>query len=156
MLVKEALVFRRAGAIGLRIAPAIEQIASLSVMAAAMTGRFSRRCAVVDDPDFAEFAAAHHHLIELGVVSHGIAVGPIGQKTGKLPPASGADIADAFQTVQRVVFFAVGLLSVDFFAVRFFGVIFFRIVLIRRGTGKSCQIAKCRSPVRAKFTSINS
>ena len=100
--------------------------------------------------------AAHHHLIELGVVSHGIAVGPIGQKTGKLPPASGADIAERFQSVQRIVFFAVGFLSVDFCAVRFFGVVFFRIVLIRRATGESCQIAKCRSAPSAKFTSINS
>ena len=37
VLVKEPLIFRRAGAIGLRIAPAIEKIAALAVMAARVT-----------------------------------------------------------------------------------------------------------------------
>ncbi len=134
VLIEEPLILRRAGAIGLRIAPAVEQIAAVAGAASFVPRRFGRRGGVVDDPDFAELPSTKHHLIELGIVGDGIAVDPVRQKAGELYAAGRADVADPFQPVQRIVLGA-GLLRL----------ILFRLGLVRRRAGKAGQIGEGRA-----------
>ena len=117
----------RAGAIGLWVSPTIEEIAALSMFAAIVAGRFGGGRAMVDDPDFAELAGAQHDLIELSVVRDGVAVDPVGQKTGELLSTGRSDITQALEAIQRVVFLAIRLLVVGLLVVGLLGVIFLRL-----------------------------
>src|SRR5205807_1488286 len=66
VLKEEFLVLGASGAIGARVAPAIEKVAASSVAAALVPGGLGD--AVVDDPNLVEFGAAEHDLVEIGAV----------------------------------------------------------------------------------------
>src|SRR5207249_10478229 len=54
VLSKQTLILRRSGAIDARVTPAIKHVAALAAPSASSSSCLFRRCAVVDDPNFAE------------------------------------------------------------------------------------------------------
>src|SRR5262249_53467105 len=94
VLAGELLVLVAAGAVGPRVAPAVEQVAALAVAAALVAGRLGGGGAVVEDPDLAELVDAEHDLVQLGVVGHGVDVGPVRLDARPLLAGGGADVAD--------------------------------------------------------------
>src|SRR5262245_21785273 len=80
MLESEELVLLSASPIGLRISPAVKQIASLAGTTAGAPRGFLRRGAVVDNPHFIEGRHAQDDLIELRIVVDGIGMEHISQK----------------------------------------------------------------------------
>src|SRR5262245_2436439 len=74
--------------IRLRIAPAIEQVASLAGSSPRAPRGLHRGRAVIDDPDLAEIAEADDDLVEVGVVGDRVEVRPVGA-AGTTPPAGG-------------------------------------------------------------------
>jgi len=62
--------------VGLGVAPAVEEIAAVAVDATLVACRFLGGGAVVDDPDLVEVMGADEDLVELGVVIHGVDIGP--------------------------------------------------------------------------------
>src|SRR5262249_39992359 len=77
VLAEEPLIGVGARSVSFGVPPAVEEVAALAALAARMAGRFRLRCAVIDDPEFAEGVYAHDDLVEIGVVRNGIDVGPV-------------------------------------------------------------------------------
>ena len=84
VLGKKPLVRACAGPIRPWITPPIEKIAPLAAAPAAVARGFSRRRAVIDDPDFVERVHGQHDLVEFSIVGDRIRVSPIGA-AGPLP-----------------------------------------------------------------------
>src|SRR5262249_18386419 len=68
MLTKKLLIVRHAGAIGARVAPAIEQIAASAPPPAAVPRRLGRGSAVINNPHLIKREHADDDLIQLCVV----------------------------------------------------------------------------------------
>jgi hypothetical protein len=66
-----------ARAVGAGVAPPVEQVAPLSVPAAAVARGLGPGGGVVDHPDLVDRVDADHELVELRVVRHGIDVEPV-------------------------------------------------------------------------------
>src|SRR5438067_3854412 len=74
VLTKEHLLFFVSPRISPRVAPAIQEIASLFPTPTGMTGGLCGGGAVIDNPDLVEFGCADYDLIEFGVVGNGVHV----------------------------------------------------------------------------------
>jgi hypothetical protein len=85
MLPGEDLVLGRAGAVGLRIAPAIEDPPAFAAAPARTRLGFGRRRGVVEDPDLAEVPHRDRDLIEVGVVGERVGMGPIAVAVHRVP-----------------------------------------------------------------------
>ena len=99
VLGEEPLIGLRAGAVGDRVAPAVEEVASFAALSTGVGGGLGGCRAVVDDPELTERADADHDLIELGVVGNRVAVGPVGDDPAVAPRRRVADVADALEPV---------------------------------------------------------
>jgi len=76
MLEVEFFIADVSSIIGLGVAPAVEEIAAVVVDASFVACCFFRSSAVVDDPDLIEVMGTNEDLVELGVVVHGVDIGP--------------------------------------------------------------------------------
>ena len=76
MLEVEFFIAGVSSIVGLGVAPAVQEIAAIAVDAALVACRFLSGCAVVDDPNLVEVMGAYENLVELGVVVHGVDIGP--------------------------------------------------------------------------------
>ena len=99
VLGEEPLIRLRAGAVGVGIAPAVEEVSPFAALSALVAGGLGGRRAVVDDPELAERADADHDLIELGVVGDRVDVGPVGDDPPVAPRRRVADVANGLEPV---------------------------------------------------------
>ena len=76
MLEVEFFIVGSSMVVGLGVAPAIEQISTVSAVATSVTSSLLGGRAVVNDPDLVEVMGANENLVELGVVIHGVDIGP--------------------------------------------------------------------------------
>jgi len=77
VLTEEHLIADRAGVVGRRVAPAIEEVTALASRTTSVAGRFSRRGAVIDDPDLILTVGAEQHQVVDRVVVHRVHVVPV-------------------------------------------------------------------------------
>ena len=78
MLPKELLIFSRSGAVGGRVSPTINEIATLAATSTAVPGRLVRGGRVIDDPDLVKSQCTERDLVEIGVVGDPVGVNPVG------------------------------------------------------------------------------
>ena len=76
MLEVEFFITGCSSVVGLGVTPAVEQIATVTVLSTLVACCFLGSSTVVDDPDLIEVMGAEEDLVELGVVIHGVHIRP--------------------------------------------------------------------------------
>ena len=76
MLEVEFFIASISSIICLGITPAVKEITTVTILSTLVTCCLLRGGAMVDDPDLVEVMGADEDLVELGVVVHGVDIGP--------------------------------------------------------------------------------